>query len=105
MFEYGCPFTPVRGLDEALEQMLLRSRLWNQLVEIDREFGAVSWQTSQAAAWKTQSLFTVESDNGRSDVLCGDILRRNCRPLTVQMRLHMLKLRWSSRNAVLPDDQ
>ena len=37
VYEYGCWTEPVRGLQEAIEQMFRRNLLWNRLVEIDSE--------------------------------------------------------------------
>ncbi len=37
VYEYGC-LSPVNGREAALEQMLRRRRLWNSLVEIERDY-------------------------------------------------------------------
>ena len=36
VYEYGC-LPPVRGREAAVEQMLRRHRLWNSLVEVERD--------------------------------------------------------------------
>src|SRR5262245_33196823 len=37
VYEYGC-LPPLRGRETALEQMLRRHRLWNSLVEVERDY-------------------------------------------------------------------
>src|SRR5262245_31649252 len=37
VYEYGC-MPPLRGREAAVEQMLRRHRLWNSLVEVERDY-------------------------------------------------------------------
>ena len=37
VYEYGC-LPPLRGREAAVEQMLRRHRLWNSLVEVERDY-------------------------------------------------------------------
>ena len=53
VYEYGC-LPPVRGREAAGEQMLRRHRLWNSLVEVERDYrsqlsAVLRDETSQSA--------------------------------------------------------
>ena len=37
VYEYGC-LPPLRGREAAVKQMLRRHRLWNSLVEVERDY-------------------------------------------------------------------